>query len=78
MIFHNAFKSITPQLKVLRPNNLSTEASSEGGSAGAGALLAAMSTTFGTCMITDSLSNFLQHPTQAMDYGYFNKFIGCE
>jgi len=38
----------------------------------------AMATTFGTYMLADFLSNFIQHPTQKMDYGYFNSFIGRE
>jgi len=33
-------------------------------SAGAGALLAAVGSTFGTYMVADFLSNFIQHPTQ--------------
>jgi len=32
--------------------------------------------TFGTYMMSDFLSNFIQHPTQKMDYGYFNQFLG--
>lgn len=38
--------------------------------------IAAVGTTFGTYMVADYLSNFIQHPTQKMDYGFFNKFIG--
>eukprot|EP00281_Chroomonas_sp_CCMP1168_P030683 CAMPEP_0206244524 /NCGR_PEP_ID=MMETSP0047_2-20121206/18208_1 /ASSEMBLY_ACC=CAM_ASM_000192 /TAXON_ID=195065 /ORGANISM="Chroomonas mesostigmatica_cf, Strain CCMP1168" /LENGTH=201 /DNA_ID=CAMNT_0053669759 /DNA_START=18 /DNA_END=623 /DNA_ORIENTATION=+ len=34
--------------------------------------------TFGTYMIADYLSNFIQHPTQKMDYGAFNQLIGRE
>lgn len=41
-------------------------------------LAKAVGTTFGTYMIADYLSNYIQHPTQMMDYGYFNKFIGRE
>ena len=41
-------------------------------------LAKAVGTTFGTYMIADYLSNFLQHPTQQMDYGVFNKLIGRE
>lgn len=29
-------------------------------------------------MLADFLSNFIQHPTQKMDYGYFNQFLGRE
>jgi hypothetical protein len=35
-------------------------------------------TTFGTYMIADYLSNFIQHPTQKMDYGICNQLIGRE
>ena len=38
----------------------------------------AVATTFGTYMLADTLSNFIQHPTQKMDYGFINKFIGRE
>ncbi len=41
-------------------------------------LARAIGTTFGTYMIADFLSNFIQHPTQQMDYGIFNKVIGRE
>jgi len=41
-------------------------------------LASAMATTFGTYCVADFLSNFLQHPTQSMDYGFFNKLIGRE
>jgi len=40
--------------------------------------LGSMTLTFGTYMLSDFLSNFIQHPTQKMDYGFFNKFIGRE
>jgi hypothetical protein len=36
----------------------------------------AVGTTFGTYMIADYLSNYIQHPTQVMDYGIFNMMIG--
>mmetsp|Transcript_14065 Transcript_14065/g.16593 ORF Transcript_14065/g.16593 Transcript_14065/m.16593 type:complete len:277 (+) Transcript_14065:59-889(+) len=42
------------------------------------ALVKAIGTTTITYMIADFFSNFLQHPTQKMDYGVFNKFIGRE
>lgn len=42
------------------------------------ALAKAVGTTFGTYMMADFLSNFIQHPTQQMDYGALNKFIGRE
>lgn len=38
----------------------------------------AVGTTFGTYMIADYLSNYLQHPNQSMDYGIFNGLIGRE
>lgn len=41
-------------------------------------LITAVGTTFGTYMIADFLSNFIQHPTQKMDYGIFNSLIGRE
>ena len=41
-------------------------------------LAKAIGTTFGTYCIADFLSNFIQHPTQKMDYGVFNKMIGRE
>lgn len=41
-------------------------------------LAKAVGTTFGTYMIADYLSNYLQHPTQKMDYGLFNGLIGRE
>jgi len=34
--------------------------------------------TFATYMLADFLSNFLQHPTQKMDYGAANQLIGRE
>lgn len=46
--------------------------------AAAPSLAKAVGTTFGTYMIADYLSNFLQHPTQKMDYGCLNKLIGRE
>lgn len=53
---------------------MSTSAEVPGG--GAGALMAGVTTTFFTYMTADFLSNFIQHPTQKMDYGFFNQFIG--
>ena len=50
------------------------EAAEEAG----GSLLAAVLTTFGTYCIADTLSNFIQHPTQKMDYGFINQFLGRE
>ena len=46
----------------------STAAASEGSSVGAGGLVVAVGTTFGTYMIADFLSNFIQHPTQKVRY----------
>lgn len=43
---------------------MSTAAEEMAASPGAGALMAAVGTTFGTYMLADFLSNFLQHPTQ--------------
>ena len=39
-------------------------------SPGTGALLAAVGTTFGTYMVADFLSNFIQHPTQLVSYSF--------
>lgn len=36
----------------------------------------AVSTTFGTYCVADFLSNFIQHPSQKMDYGVMNNVIG--
>mmetsp|Transcript_26109 Transcript_26109/g.38634 ORF Transcript_26109/g.38634 Transcript_26109/m.38634 type:complete len:206 (+) Transcript_26109:57-674(+) len=36
----------------------------------------AVGTTFGTYCVADFLSNFIQHPSQKMDYGCINKAIG--
>ena len=41
-------------------------------------LAKAMTATFATYCTADFLSNFLQHPTQKMDYGYFNRLLGRE
>merc|ERR1719335_922164 len=43
-----------------------------------GMSLNGMLETFGTYMLADFLSNFLQHPGQAMDYGALNGVIGRE
>ena len=40
-------------------------------SAGLGALVAAVGTTFGTYMLADFLSNFIQHPTQLVSLQIF-------
>lgn len=45
----------------------------EEASSGWNALVGAVGATFGTYCLADFLSNFIQHPTQAMDYGYFNQ-----
>jgi len=42
------------------------------------AMLQSLTKTFGTYMLADYLSNYIQHPTQKMDYGIFNKIIGRE
>jgi hypothetical protein len=42
------------------------------------AIVKAVCSTFGTYMACDFLSNFIQHPTQKMDYGIINKAIGRE
>jgi len=53
-------------------------ASAEETSSAAGGLVAAVATTFGTYMAADFLSNFIQHPTQKMDYGFVNAYVGRE
>mmetsp|Transcript_15918 Transcript_15918/g.24788 ORF Transcript_15918/g.24788 Transcript_15918/m.24788 type:complete len:223 (-) Transcript_15918:196-864(-) len=40
------------------------------------AIAKAVASTFGTYMMADYLSNYIQHPYQKMDYGIFNKLIG--
>lgn len=46
--------------------------------AAAPSLAKALGATFATYCTADFLSNFIQHPTQQMDYGIFNKLIGRE
>jgi len=41
-------------------------------------MLQSITKTFGTYMLADYLSNYIQHPTQKMDYGILNKVIGRE
>jgi hypothetical protein len=50
-----------------RAKSTTTSAASEG-SAASGGLVIAVGTTFGTYMIADFLSNFIQHPTQKVSY----------
>ena len=38
-------------------------------------ILVNVAKTFGTYCVADTLSNFIQHPTQKMDYGIFNKYL---
>ena len=46
----------------------SSTAAATAESVGAGGLVVAVGTTFGTYMIADFLSNFIQHPTQKVRY----------
>lgn len=64
MLFSHAFRGL------LGRRSLSTGVPvEEVVSSGAGALVAAVGTTFGTYMLADFLSNFLQHPTQKVRVG---------
>jgi len=68
MLFRNAFKNLPPRFSsnlTLRFKSAQADVK-EPGTGGAGALVAAVGTTFGTYMLADFLSNFLQHPTQAV------------
>jgi len=42
------------------------------------AIVKAVISTAGTYALADTLSNFIQHPTQKMDYGFINRYIGRE
>ena len=55
-LFRNAFTKVGRRF-------MSTTAAEETAT-GAGGLLVAVGTTFGTYMMADFLSNFIQHPTQ--------------
>ena len=55
-LFRNAFQKVGRRF-------MSTTAE-EAASGGAGALVAAVGTTFVTYMTADFLANFIQHPTQ--------------
>jgi hypothetical protein len=64
MLFRNAFKGLRLRgtASRLSSRKMSTV---EGAESGAGSGLAvAVVTTFGTYMMADTLSNFIQHPTQ--------------
>ena len=61
---------------VMKPAKLSTIPMPPAEEAGASSLVSAVLTTFGTYVIADTLSNFIQHPTQKMDYGFINKYLG--
>eukprot|EP01041_Mallomonas_annulata_P012992 gene12992-27416_t len=41
-------------------------------------LVISVAKTTGTYIIADTLSNFIQHPTQKMDYGFINQYLGRE
>jgi mevalonate pyrophosphate decarboxylase len=69
MSFATAFKSFrgtASRLFAKRTMSSSPAAgeASSSSSSGSAALAAAVATTFGTYMLADTLSNFLQHPTQ--------------
>lgn len=57
MLFANAFRT-------LRSAGRRAFSTAEATTTGSGALVAAVGTTFGTYMLADFFSNFLQHPTQ--------------
>lgn len=63
MLLANAFKAFRPATAARRFKSTGVSLE-EAVSSGAGALAAAVGTTFGTYMLADFLSNFLQHPTQ--------------
>jgi hypothetical protein len=68
IMFRNAFRKVlpsnlhTPRSTIIQTKKLST--SQESSAAASNGLAAAVATTFGTYMLADFLSNFLQHPTQ--------------
>ena len=66
MLFAQAWKQSSRTLgrRVMTTGVPAEEASS----AGLGALVAAVGTTFGTYMLADFLSNFIQHPTQLVSF----------
>ena len=59
-MFRNAFRKFV-RAPPLASKKLSTAPVEEASSSG---LVTAVATTFGTYMLADFLSNFLQHPTQ--------------
>ncbi|GAX10077.1 hypothetical protein FisN_2Lh346 [Fistulifera solaris] len=75
MLFRQAFRTLSRTFG-RRRKSTATFGDEGASSSGNGALVAAVGTTFVTYMTADFLSNFIQHPTQQMDYGYFNQFIG--
>jgi len=60
-----------------RPRDFLVNNVSRGGAAGA-FIPPVLVKNFVTYMIADFLSNFLQHPTQKMDYGIFNRLVKRE
>ena len=62
MLFSNALKGLRGTASRLSSRKMSTVEEAQSG-AGSG-LAVAVATTFGTYMLADTLSNFLQHPTQ--------------
>jgi len=74
MLFRNAFKNLSPRVQKAGLRFKTTKVDESAPAAGAGALVAAVGTTFGTYMIADFLSNFLQHPTQKVSQ-YTNSIV---
>lgn len=74
MLCTNAFRNFT-RLAGRRTMSAGVPMEDAAVNTGLGALLMGVGTTFGTYMFADFLSNFIQHPTQKMDYGYFNTFL---
>lgn len=67
MLFHRSATTILNLSRNVARRTKSSMASGETASeasAGAGGLVVAVGTTFGTYMMADFLSNFIQHPTQ--------------
>ena len=62
MLFSRASTSILARSRALVKNVRSKSSSAEEATEAGGSLAVAVATTFGTYMIADFLSNFIQHP----------------
>mmetsp|Transcript_26513 Transcript_26513/g.37235 ORF Transcript_26513/g.37235 Transcript_26513/m.37235 type:complete len:236 (-) Transcript_26513:262-969(-) len=76
MLFTKASSSLFA--KTFARRAMSTTAEGASSASSSGGLATAVGTTFVTYCTADYLSNFIQHPTQLMDYGVFNKLVGRE